>query len=535
MNIKKITSFFVSYYFVYSVQVILFVLMILGVLPRNFVFILAALQMAYVLFKPIPKALAFFISSVPLFIALPLTGSFDSLNIWRLLSIAIFIRWTIKNRMELIGATEDTLSKLIKKPLQLILDHKIAASIIILFIISAISITAATEPVQSIKRIIYFINLLLVPIVIYDQIKRNALPIENIIKPIATATILAVVAGFAQLLSTYLVDIYKFMNIWGERIQFIQFGRLWSDIAVYKGNTWLAYYGDQLTLRMFSLFPDSHSFPIYIILGMASIITLALKKIDFNSGGFRNVIKSKIGVLSIVIPCVILAAFLSGTRGIWVAGAVVIIGAIIFLFVLVKRKIDKQRVRVFEYVGLLMIFFVLAYLIAQPIFASPQFMASKDSSFLNSRLRSIIDFGETSNAQRIAIYKATLKSITKHPLLGVGIYNFPVVLDQKVILSRAGSSAHNIYLHIAAEMGIPALVIFLAFVYLLISKTYGNFSRSNDKFIIILNASLLICLSWVLIYSLTDVALFDERAFLMFSSICAIIFGTNSGTLTSYG
>ena len=106
-----------------------------------------------------------------------------------------------------------------------------------------------------------------------------------------------------------------------------------------------------------------------------------------------------------------------------------------------------------------MLVFFLLFAVAYPIFVSPQFLLSKgDWSLFGERIKSIIDFGETSNSQRIEIWKASLESIKNRPLLGVGIGNFPVVLNQNIFLARAGSSAHNIYLHIASEMGILTLV-----------------------------------------------------------------------------
>src|SRR3989338_1880573 len=99
-----------------------------------------------------------------------------------------------------------------------------------------------------------------------------------------------------------------------------------------------------------------------------------------------------------------------------------------------------------------------------------------DSKLLAKRVRSIINFGETSNKERIRIWKLYFESIKNHPFLGVGIGNFPVVLNQDLALAKAGSSAHNIYLHIAAEMGIPILIFALWFLWILMRKTYSNFT-----------------------------------------------------------
>lgn len=162
--------------------------------------------------------------------------------------------------------------------------------------------------------------------------------------------------------------------------------------------------------------------------------------------------------------------------------------------------------------------------------ATDQFqMAKGDTALLGKRVRSLIDISETSNARRIEIWKASLGSIKKHPLLGVGIGNFPVVVGEDLARAKAGSSAHNLYLNIAAEMGIPALILALWFLWLLMKKVYVNFlGTRNQKLETIYFASLLVFLPWVLIYSLTDVAIFDERAFLLFIITIALIFSRHA-------
>jgi len=109
--------------------------------------------------------------------------------------------------------------------------------------------------------------------------------------------------------------------------------------------------------------------------------------------------------------------------------------------------------------------------------------------------------------------------------LGVGIGNYPVVLGQDIRLAKAGSSAHNLYLHIAAEMGILAGIIFIWFLWLLFKRNYEIFVQENSKQLGTYFAAMLIFVPWVLIYSLTDVAIFDERALLFMIIPISIILG----------
>jgi hypothetical protein len=74
-------------------------------------------------------------------------------------------------------------------------------------------------------------------------------------------------------------------------------------------------------------------------------------------------------------------------------------------------------------------------------------------------------------------------------------------------------------------MGIPALLLALYFLWLLLQKIYFNFRDENDSIRLIYFSASLIFIPWILMYLFTDIAIFDERALLMFVITCALIFG----------
>ena len=194
-----------------------------------------------------------------------------------------------------------------------------------------------------------------------------------------------------------------------------------------------------------------------------------------------------------------------------------------------KAGEHKNKRNIFTYLYSYLLVFFLLFVVAYPIFVSPQFLLSKgDWALFGNRVKSIVDFGETSNAQRILIWKQSLVSIKNHPFLGVGIGNFPVVLSQDIKLAKAGSSAHNLYLHVVAEMGIAAAIAMLWFFWEVFKKAYQKFISSEDSFLTVFYGSCLLFFPWVLAYLLTDAAIFDERAFLMFATIISIILATKN-------
>jgi O-antigen ligase len=68
--------------------------------------------------------------------------------------------------------------------------------------------------------------------------------------------------------------------------------------------------------------------------------------------------------------------------------------------------------------------------------------------------------------ERVAHWQAALDMIAAHPLFGVGAGNYPAVYQWYAVQGWPESlgHAHNFYLNMAAETGIPGLLVYLSFV-----------------------------------------------------------------------
>jgi hypothetical protein len=70
------------------------------------------------------------------------------------------------------------------------------------------------------------------------------------------------------------------------------------------------------------------------------------------------------------------------------------------------------------------------------------------------------------SANRVAVWRAGLAMVASSPLTGIGVGNFqPLVLQYSPPGAEVETIAHNTYLEVAAEMGIPGLLVFLAIVW----------------------------------------------------------------------
>lgn len=505
--------------FIYLAQVIIVFLVAFGVIPRSSIIGLAVLVSGFVLWADLETATTFFVRSIPIFVAIPFTSYFDSFNIWRIASGLIFLKWFLRDKkiFEIKQAWKKIAAKVSFQ------DYRFSFYFLVFFVFALWSLLPAPDFTAGVKRIIYLVNLILVVFVVYDLIKKRPDFAKELAKNILISGVLVAIVAVFQLVSAYLVSIYEFMDFWAGSVQLGFYGWQWSQIAQ-ETNTWFAYFGQSLSLRVFSTFPDSHSFPLFILMIIPSLLSLSLVKVfqKDQDQQFKKLVKTKSSFLIVLLPIFYLLAILSGTRGIWLA----VLGPILLLSFLIKKAETKENKNILKYLAVHFVIFVLLFSVAYPILGSDQFQIKKSGSeILSKRIRSILDLEETSNKGRIAIWRATVRSIIKRPLLGVGVGNFPVVLSQNTEYAKAGSSAHNLYLNIAAEIGLLGLAGALGMLWLILYRGFRILLESQDVFIKIYSASFVLYTIWVLFYSLTDAVLFDERAFLIFAVNSAIILG----------
>jgi O-antigen ligase len=75
---------------------------------------------------------------------------------------------------------------------------------------------------------------------------------------------------------------------------------------------------------------------------------------------------------------------------------------------------------------------------------------------------------ETTNS-RVSLWKAAIPEIVKKPITGMGIQVYEKIIGTRV-LRQEGCNTHNLFLNIIVELGIPGLLLFLAFIYFLLKQ-----------------------------------------------------------------
>lgn len=514
---------------VFSIALALVILIAFGIIPRQFAFLILALYLGFVLFAPIERGVDLFLRSIPFFIALPITETFDNFNAWRLVVLVIFLKWLLteydwrtlfqgnlfnpaRNRMQ---TQAFAISYWVDKFLAWVKANRVEALGVSFFVFAVTSLLVAPELTAGIKRIIFIANAAMLFVVVRALIIKNSQNVASFVKNFAYSGLMAVGFGYLQFIAAYLVPAWIFHYWWGQVVSVNMYGVQWGDIATNFGNTWFSYSGDTLRLRMFSTFPDSHSFPMYVIMTLPALIVFFVKKYKIKILNFKALF-ARYALLVAVLLLIFLAIVLTGTRGIWIAS----LSALFVVGLFKLMKIPKQFSKI---VLALFLIFLLMFPMYYAIVSFPQF---QDSGFTGAaalkRFESLVDFGETSNKGRIYIWKTTIQYIQKSPVLGIGIGNYPLILKEPQSAALAGASAHNLYLDIAATMGIFALAVFLWMLLEIVKILIRHIKKHADSEWALYAAVMIFSLAWIAAYLLTDSALYDGRALLGFMAMTGI-------------
>lgn len=175
----------------------------------------------------------------------------------------------------------------------------------------------------------------------------------------------------------------------------------------------------------------------------------------------------------------------SGTRSTWVAFGVI---AILGIFYLLKQK-DKIYYKRFF---LLLCCFILIFSF---VFIDPKSMMKDKFAQMKDDINTSLHDGLEGNmgSGRIEIWEMTLKLIAQKPILGCGTDNLKLGLytncteDFNQYLARTLTvvdKAHNEYLHIAATIGIPALIIYLIFISMILLPKIRHMFSNKLYFVI---------------------------------------------------
>ncbi len=492
-----------------------------GVVEREAVFFVTAILVIFTALRPLDEGLTLFILSIPFFFALPFSGSFDSMANWRILSAILFLRYMME-MWRPYGYRVTNLRFLLRDSYFVLRGSKLFWAAFVFLGWGFLSAIFAPYPVVGIKKVIFLGNIFaLFPVVRYAMRKGFMAQGLSAIR-YTLYTVLGV--GFLQLVSLFFIPLEHFWRFWAGHVIPVFYGYNLGEL-LQTSNTWFAFGGDgPPLLRMFSVFPDSHSFAMFVMLGLVVLITNYLA-----SSHRLKMLNSKFWHVAPVVLA-FLALIFSGSRGVWVSA--VLTALIVGAGYLWLRRREAVQYPPFQDLALKTLSFFLLFGV---LFLPASFVSSlsqraqgaKADSFASlKRVKSITDLEEISNRSRLQIWKAALDTVVRYPVFGVGFGNFSVALGEDIGASRRGASAHNLYLDLAGEMGILGLVLFAVFTVTLFWRIAKNiFSGSQDRASIVLSITFFVYIAWVLGYSFFDVVLFNDKVLILATILSALAYG----------
>jgi O-antigen ligase len=141
------------------------------------------------------------------------------------------------------------------------------------------------------------------------------------------------------------------------------------------------------------------------------------------------------------------------------------------------------------------------------------------------------EFGSAEES-RLSIWRGTGRLIGGHPLLGSGLGTFPVAFTavQNTFLGKFVNHAHNDYMEIASDVGIPAAIFLFGSIVMLLRRVAKTVWFADGRFEKAVALGCLGSIVAILLHSLTDFNLYIPGNALVFSVILGLAAATTSVT-----
>lgn len=454
--------------------------------------------LAFIVLCPVYESLLLLILSIPFYVAIP-NARFESLSMWRILYVALFAVWFVRDRkMKLAGIHF--------LPWDKYLAWFAGVGLILAFLFGSFKW-------EAIKQVVFWVNIYIFYLVLINNL-RGKQQIFEVIRYTIWSLIIIITLGFTQLVGTFLTDFNTFWVYWASNITKLYYGLGFANVALYS-NSWFSY-GGSTELRMFSIMPDSQSFAYICLIALCMGTALThqvfthIKKWLWSGIRFAG-----------------LAMILSGTRAVWVGMVVP------FLAVAQAYSKNFQKHLATKFLWPFIIIFALFG--ASPIINQGlgYLRVEKFKENFLSRAESIYNLQETSNQGRIAMWESSTLYFLHHPW-GIGLGNFLISfsprqnnesydqlssqVNQRYNLPAKYVSAHSLYLQILVETGIIGFIIFAMF-WIKLLKYFWHFIKHYEKtedFLIYFVAQAALMVLWILAAAFFDITLFNDKVLMFF-------------------
>ena len=306
-----------------------------------------------------------------------------------------------------------------------IINNKKTYLLVIFLLLATVSISFSSNLFWSLRKLLFLLSIFPIYFVAISAFKTKKMQRNAVSALVIGATLLSI-ASLIQFFCQFIFGIDPVYNFLAAHISPFFLGNSFSQ-TVLAYPSWLVNSGGATYMRAVANFPDPHMLAYY--LGMLVPWAVAL--------GATSQKKSEWFFVSAIF--IVAADICTFTRG----GYIALIAGSFVILPLVSRSSKKKIIAA---AAILLVFFVIA----------PQ-------SPVAGRLASSFNIQEGSNQGRISNWQQAIIIIRNHPL-GVGIGMYSLAVDPNADY-REPIYAHDLYLDIAAELGILTTIIFVVILF----------------------------------------------------------------------
>jgi O-antigen ligase len=322
-----------------------------------------------------------------------------------------------------------------------------AAFLLLFLVLAGFSLIWAENVFWGLRKIIFFLSIFPLYFLVVNLVD-SWLKIKRVVSALIFSGGLVALIGLFQFLAQFVFGLDKVYAFWTVNILPIFSGfNLGAMILAYP--SWLVNLNGETIMRAFSVFSDPHIFSFY--LGM--ILPLVIVRIRSNkpkNGAFQS-------FWYFVFSSLMFAGLLlSFTRGAYLA--------IILTFIVLAGLIWKYLTN--KKTALLLFLAVLIFIVP----ATP----------FSFRFYSSFDFSEGSNLGRLEMWQEAGRLGLNHFWQGVGLGNYSLLIEPELEY-RNPATAHNLYLDIFSEMGIPVLILWLGLIVFVFFQLFQRLRKEDNQ------------------------------------------------------
>lgn len=383
----------------------------------------------------------------------------------------------------------------------------LSLAVIFFLLWSSLSIFSAEDSGRFARKILVFLSIF--PLFfLTGTILKKISDWEKLFKYWVYSSFLVAILGFGQFCLQFLIGQEFFFKFWSKIVAPILYGANAGE-SVASNPSWFVGIGGIDFLRAIGTFPDPHMLAFY--LGMS--LPLQAVFIFLNGKKFLW----PLGLISF------LTLILTFSRGSYVGLAGIFIW---LLFFILKAKADRHFALRIKALGNQ---FKLSRLFALVIIFAV--LVSSIAPF-RDRFLSIFDFDEGSNQGRLELWSEAVDTVIYNPVLGVGLGNFSNFIRPESKY-REPIYAHNTYLDLATEIGLPGLLAWLLILFIAMKPILpSQFDRvmpllfatkklSGQQALPLWNLAVGLALLWFALHCLFETPIFSPQILPLFVLLIA--------------